>query len=204
MSAASRCIRLVSGLSSFSGLPGVSGVSRLSQQNVCRAATLPRLESRPLLQRLGPSLLNASSVALYSTGKDGSEGSKTTSFTSAPSSGSGLADQILSSKVQAENAAGDGSKTGAGGEEKDGGKSGDEKEEERRKEASWRAMKLSFGLFGVMCAGFGGWTIAVFGEWCDQTRAIGGLGRFCWKLTFLLLISALFVSLISLYVSSLL
>ena len=142
-------------------------MSRLSHQNVCRAATLPRLKSRPLLQRLGPSLLNASSVALYSTGKDSSEGSKTTSkttsFTSAPSSGSGLADQILSSKVQAESAAGDGSKTGAGGES-DGGKSGEEKEEERRKEASWRAMKLSFGLFGVMCAGFGGWTIAVFGE----------------------------------------
>ena len=97
------------------------------------------------------------------------EGSKpTTSFTSAPSSGSGLADQILSAKVKAESSGEDGGKTGGDGKQGDGSKAEEEREEQRRKEASWRAMKLSFALFGVMCAGFGGWTIAVFGKCSDQ------------------------------------
>ena len=165
MSAACRCIRLASGLSGF---------SRLSQQKLRRSAALPRLQSRPLLQSLGPSLLNASSAALYSAGREGgregAESGKPAGFTAAPSSGSGLAEQILSARVQAEGGRQEGGaerQSGGGERQSSGGESEEQREEERRKEASWRAMKLSFGLFGVMCAGFGGWTIAVFGEWYD-------------------------------------
>ncbi|XP_037072373.1 mitochondrial import inner membrane translocase subunit TIM50-C-like [Pollicipes pollicipes] len=150
--AAGRCAQLAASL---------SGLSRLSHQAVCRTVAGPRLDSQPLLRRLGASLLKTSTVALYSTGKGGSEGSKLTGFTSTPA-GSGLADEILSAKVKAEESQG---KTGGDGKQSDGGqKSEDERaEEEKRKEASWRAMKYTFAFFGVTLAGFSGWTIAVFG-----------------------------------------
>jgi len=82
------------------------------------------------------------------------------SFTAQPAStGSGLADSILKSR-----AAEDASRAGAGGGSSGAGEEEETAEEQRKaQEASWRALKMSFGVFGVMLAGFSGWTIAVFG-----------------------------------------